>query len=200
MAGPGSFASSTFALIKGVLPDPSYNKFMLGWLVQKLRVLRRDLALPRLPQQTIRAHRFWLYLNHHTRQRPVLTRPIPLVARTTLELFLQCQDTRALHLLEVGFLRLRDRKALVLAHPGLLHPGQTLTLQNNGLELVSRLGHSEVMAPYVRTAEGLLYYEQPFVFEPGLLSVAVPVKPRPRNLKGQAQPLPEPTVRRCSRS
>jgi hypothetical protein len=168
---------------------------MLGWLIGKLRALRRGLALPKpLPQQAIRIHRFWLYLHPTRLQRPLLVRPLPLVARTTLELFLQCQDTRPLHLLEVGFLRLHDRKALVLAHPGPLGPGQTLTLRYSGLELAPRLGYGEALAPYVRTAQGLLFYEQPFVFEAELRAVAVPIKPRPKNLKGQARPLGEPTV------
>jgi len=58
---------------------------MLGWLIGKLRTLRRGLALP---QQAIRIHRFWLYLHPTRLQRPLLVRPLPLVARTTLELFL----------------------------------------------------------------------------------------------------------------
>jgi hypothetical protein len=168
---------------------------MLGKLIRKLRALHKGPALPApLPQQAIQVHRFWLYLHPSHLQRPLLVRPLPLVAHTTLELLLQCQDKKPLVLLEVGFLRLRDRKTLVLAHPGPLGPGQTLTLRRSGLELAARLGYGEALAPYVRTAQGPLYYEQPFVFEAELRAVAVPKKPRPKNLKGQARPLPEPTV------
>jgi len=169
---------------------------MLGWLIKKLRALRWGLLPPKpLPQQAVQVYRFWLYLHPIRLQRPLLERPLPLVVRTTLELCLQWQGTPALHLLEAGFLRLRDRKALVLAHPGLLGPGQTLTLQYSGLELALHLGYGEVLAPYVRTAQGLLYYEQPFVFEAELTSVAVPVKPRPKTLQNRAQPPDEPTVK-----
>ncbi len=147
------------------------------------------------PQQAIQAFRIWVYLRQANLSRPRLSPPVPLSARTALELFLQCQDTKPLVLLEAGFMRLKDRKTLALCHPGSLGPGRSLHLQHSGLELAARLGYGEALAPYVRTAEGRLYYEQPFVFEPELLSVAVPIKPRPKTLKGQAQPLPEPTVR-----
>uniref|UniRef100_A0A7C3I3M8 Uncharacterized protein n=1 Tax=Meiothermus ruber TaxID=277 RepID=A0A7C3I3M8_MEIRU len=121
---------------------------------------------------------------------------MPLSARAALELFLQWQGQKTVPLLEVGFIRLKDRKTLALCHPGPLHPGRSLHLQYDGLELAARLGYGEALAPYVRTAEGRLYYEQPFVFEPELASVAVPLKPRPKALQGRAQPLGEPTVSR----
>jgi len=168
---------------------------MLAWLM-KLRTLRWGLLPPKPPpQQAVQVYHFWLYLHPIRLQRPLPDRPLPLVVRTTLEICLQCQGTRALHLLEVGFLRLRDRKTLVLAYPGPLGPGQTLTLRHGGLELASSLGYGEALAPYVCTDQGLLYYEQPFVFEPELASVPVPAKPRPQTLQNRAQPLGEPTVR-----
>lgn len=170
---------------------------MLGKLIKKLRALYRGPALPAPPpEQTIQAHRIWLYLNQASLSRPRLTPPVPLSARTALELFLQWQGRKPVPLLEVGFIRLKDRKTLALCHPGPLHPGRSLHLQYDGLELAAHLGYGEALAPYVHTAEGRLYYEQPFVFEPNLAAVAVPLKPRPKTLQGQAQPLGEPTVSR----
>ncbi|GIW27028.1 MAG: hypothetical protein KatS3mg070_0391 [Meiothermus sp.] len=170
---------------------------MLGKLIKKLRALHRGPALPApSPEQTIQAHRIWLYLNQASLSRPRLTPPVPLSARTALELFLQWQGRKPVALLEVGFIRLKDRKALTLCHPGPLKPGRSLHLQYDGLELAARLGYGEALAPYVRTAEGRLYYEQPFVFEAELAAVAVPLKPRPQTLQGRAQPLGEPTVSR----
>lgn len=109
------------------------------------------------------------------------------------------QGQKTVPLLEVGFIRLKDRKTLALCHPGPLNPGRSLHLQYGGLELAARLGYGQALAPYVRTAEGLLYYEQPFVFEPELASVAVPLKPRLKTLQGRAQPLGKPTVSKCFR-
>lgn len=158
---------------------------MLSWLIRKLRLLR-------WPQQSLPLHRFYLHLSPAKLMRPGLTRPVPLSARTRLEILL-VQGKNPIPLLEAGFMRLKDRKTLVLRYPGL---GQTLHLQYSGLELAASMGYGEVLAPYVRTAEGLLYYEQPFVFEPELASVAVPVRPWPKTLQGRAQPLGGPTVSR----
>lgn len=170
---------------------------MLGKLIKKLRALHQGPALPAPPpEKTIQAHRMWLYLNQANLSRPRLTPPVPLSARAALELFLQWQGRKPVPLLEVGFIRLKDRKTLALRHPGSLHPGRSLHLQYSGLELAASMGYGEVLAPYVRTAEGLLYYEQPFVFEPELASVAVPVRPWPKTLRGRAQPLGGPTVSR----
>lgn len=169
---------------------------MLGWLIQKLRSLRWGLALPASPQQTLQTLRFWLYLHRANLLRPRLTPPSPLSARAALEILLQVHDKDPMVLLEVGFIRLRDRKTQVLAHPGPLGPGQTLRLGYGGLELAASMGYGEALAPYVRTAEGLLYYEQPFVFEPELTLVGVPVRPRPQTLQGRAQPPGRPTVKR----
>ncbi|WP_243455285.1 hypothetical protein [Meiothermus sp. CFH 77666] len=171
---------------------------MLGWLIQKLRSLRWGLLPPRPPApEHLHVYRFWLYLSHPNLLRPVLTPPTPLNVQTTLEIFLQLQDARPLRLAEVGFMRLRDRKALVLALPGLLWPGQTLSVQLKGIELASRFGWNETIAPYLRTTEGLIYYEQPFVFEAEALTVPVRPGPKPRSLRVEApwpEPLPEPTL------